>query len=222
MTSESRGSLLAMLEHQSVSAVVDAPQVPGASSSTRLSLPVSLPGSCGRSGRAPLTRTHVLLPWGPGSGGALGPVLLTVAAPAGEQKRQCLLLSRYRGGHTAPSLVLPWSEQRARPGLQETWQECEPARWENAAAAGRWRAAASTWRSHVFTPLPREGACMFTASSAAPLDLASREPKGRFVASLLVEQRQGNRNKGCHLEGGGPQWWPAPGPAGQLLRAQDW
>ena len=45
---------------------------------------------------------------------------------------------------------------------------------------------------------------MFTASSAAPLDLASREPKGRFVASLLVEQRQGNRNKGCHLEGGGP------------------
>ena len=179
MTSESRGSLLAMLEHQSVSAVVDAPQVPGASSSTRLSLPVSLPGSCGRSGRAPLTRTHVLLPWGPGSGGALGPVLLTVAAPAGEQKRQCLLLSRYRGGHTAPSLVLPWSEQRARPGLQETWQECEPARWENAAAAGRWRAAASTWRSHVFTPLPREGACMFT------------RPAQPLLTSHLVNQRAG-------------------------------
>ena len=179
MTSESRGSLLAMLEHQSVSAVVDAPQVPGASSSTRLSLPVSLPGSCGRSGRAPLTRTHVLLPWGPGSGGALGPVLLTVAAPAGEQKRQRLLLSRYRGGHTAPSLVLPWSEQRARPGLQETWQECEPARWENAAAAGRWRAAASTWRSHVFTPLPREGACMFT------------RPAQPLLTSHLVNQRAG-------------------------------
>ena len=75
MTLESRGSLLAMLEHQSVSAVVDAPQVPGAFSSTRLSLPLSLPGSCGCSSRAPptrapLTRAHVLLPWGPGSGGA--------------------------------------------------------------------------------------------------------------------------------------------------------
>ena len=69
----------------------------------------------------------------------------------------------------------------------------------------------STWHSHVFTPLPREGACTFTVSSAAPLDLASREPKGRFVVSLLVEQRQGNRSKGCHLEGGGPRWRPAPG-----------
>ena len=70
MTLESRGSLLAMLEYQSVSAVVDALQVLGASSSTRLSLPLSLPGSSGCSSRAPLTWAHVLLPWGPGSGGA--------------------------------------------------------------------------------------------------------------------------------------------------------
>lgn len=65
MTSESRDSrvsLLVTLEHRSVSAVADAPQIPGASSSTRLFLPVSLPSSCGRSSRAPLIRAHMLLP----------------------------------------------------------------------------------------------------------------------------------------------------------------
>lgn len=63
---------------------------------------------------------------------------------------------------------------------------------------------------------------MFTASSAAPLDLASRKPKGRLVASPLMDQGQGNRSKGFRLKGGGPRWpgqsW---GPAGLLLRAQE-
>lgn len=99
---------------------------------------------------------------------SLGPVLLTVAAPAGEQRRQRLPLSRCPGGHAAPSLVLPWSEQLPRPGLQETWQGCEPARWENAAAAGRWRAAVSMWRARVCTPLPREGASHVYSVQGSP------------------------------------------------------
>ena len=140
MTLESRGSLLAMLEYQSVSAVVDALQVLGASSSTRLSpfesarhLWLLQQGSPHPGSRAAPLGTQLW--W---SSQSLGPILFTVAAPAGEQKCQSLLLSHCCGGHTAPSLMLPWSEQHACPGLQETWQGCKPARWENAAAAGRW------------------------------------------------------------------------------------
>lgn len=138
---------------------------------------------------------------------SLGPVL-TVAAPAGAgtpaPPPELLLV-----GHTA--LLLRPGQSSSRAQVRRC-MGCEPACWANTAAAGE----GTSGCEHVMLPcvhsLRVKEYRMFTASSAAPLDLPRNQRVGHCLP--LMEQGQGNRSKGFRLKGGGPRW---PGRSWGLL-----